>query len=317
MYLKFFIRVLITLCALIWIVNTMNWRMFFNNLSSIRWKYFLLILILGGFRYSFSVNRWKLFIDGNISFFILLKLYLIGTFFNMFLPTNVGGDVIKGAFLKNYIDMSTTKGILTSAIERISGLIALIILAWIGCLIKFDDAKRIGILTPLIVISAIIILLITCIVIFNKYKIINRLYLSNNLKKRINDVLKLIDDIIGRVLSNGKLTIKLTMFAFLIQLSDNVIFYFFSLVSGSNVNILNVLLIYPIIVFISMLPISLNGIGITEGTAVYLLSALGMSNETSLLTALLYRVYLVTISIVGGIFWLFINNGKNCINKKY
>ena len=80
---------------------------------------FRTLLILN--RYNVSINWWR-----------NLKLYWTGMFYNLFLPGGIGGDVYKTVI----INRMHTSGIKTSAVaiimDRVAGVVALIILALIG-----------------------------------------------------------------------------------------------------------------------------------------------------------------------------------------
>lgn len=80
---------------------------------------FRTLLILN--RYNVSINWWR-----------NLKLYWTGMFYNLFLPGGIGGDVYKTVI----INRMHASGIKTSAVaiimDRVAGVVALIILAFIG-----------------------------------------------------------------------------------------------------------------------------------------------------------------------------------------
>ena len=68
-------------------------------------------------------------IELRFSFIELLKLTLIGNFFNMVLPGSVGGDVIKGIFLIRAEDEGRGRSSGIVIMDRVIGLFALLLLA--------------------------------------------------------------------------------------------------------------------------------------------------------------------------------------------
>ena len=54
----------------------------------------------------------------------------------------------------------------------------------------------------------------------------------------------------------------------------------------------------------AMLPLSINGIGLWDGSFIYLMSAQGMSYNAALAMMLAIRTLLVPLSLIGGIFYL-------------
>jgi uncharacterized protein (TIRG00374 family) len=73
---------------------------------------------------------------------------------------------------------------------------------------------------------------------------------------------------------------------------------------GIDIPFLEVIFIAPVIPLVSLLPISLNGIGVAEGAYVVLYMQLGISPEEALAAALLRRILLLLFSLVGGVFIL-------------
>lgn len=60
-----------------------------------------------------------------------LKLYLLGMFYNLFLPGGIGGDAYKGYYLKQHFEVPTKKVVAVLLIDRLSGLLLLFVFACI------------------------------------------------------------------------------------------------------------------------------------------------------------------------------------------
>lgn len=74
--------------------------------------------------------RWHLILHGigsRIRFSRLVELYLIGSFFNAFLPSGLGGDVVRAAEAAQDVEAEIAVG--TVFIDRLSGLMALFAMA--------------------------------------------------------------------------------------------------------------------------------------------------------------------------------------------
>ncbi len=56
-----------------------------------------------------------------------LKLYLLGMFYNLFLPGGIGGDAYKGYLIKNKFGVETKKVVSVLVLDRLSGLLLLFI----------------------------------------------------------------------------------------------------------------------------------------------------------------------------------------------
>ncbi len=60
-----------------------------------------------------------------------LKLYLLGMFYNLFLPGGIGGDAYKGYYVKQHFEVPTKKVVTVLLIDRLSGLLLLFVFACI------------------------------------------------------------------------------------------------------------------------------------------------------------------------------------------
>src|SRR5690606_22836262 len=77
-----------------------------------------------------SAGRWKLLLEAqgaNIPLFPAIRLTFIGCMFSTIIPGTVGGDVLKLFYLRSYYD-DAAAGIVSLAADRITGLLALLLL---------------------------------------------------------------------------------------------------------------------------------------------------------------------------------------------
>jgi uncharacterized protein (TIRG00374 family) len=85
----------------------------------------------------FSV-RWRLFINLITALPIakIVRLNLVGLFFNLFIPGGVGGDIVKALELSKSGDISRSQGLSTVLSDRIFGLFSMITMALIFLLVE-------------------------------------------------------------------------------------------------------------------------------------------------------------------------------------
>lgn len=85
-----------------------------------------------GLGFFLAAYRWYLLlghIEVNLSLSIVLRLALIGQFFNLFVPGGVGGDLIKMYYLKKESKERFPEAVLTVLLDRIIGLVGLLLVA--------------------------------------------------------------------------------------------------------------------------------------------------------------------------------------------
>ena len=95
--------------------------------------------------------------------------------------------------------------------------------------------------------------------------------------------------------------LKIFFHSLVIVFSNVIILYVFSQYFGAKITFLNVLVVAPTVLFISMLPISFAGWGLREGAMVAGLSLFGVPGETSLAISLSFGMMLLLFSLPGSV----------------
>ena len=103
---------------------------------------FLLILafVLIAVGFYISALRWQILLKAQhvfISIKELTKSYLVGTFFNNFMPTTIGGDIIR-TYDVSKISRSAAQSFTVIIVERLTGVFALISYSFIGLSLGFS-----------------------------------------------------------------------------------------------------------------------------------------------------------------------------------
>jgi len=81
---------------------------------------------------AYRLNIYFRAIDLNLAEKTNIKLYLLGMFYNLFLPGGIGGDGYKVYLLQKTYDAGTKKILGAVLTDRISGMVALVVLALAG-----------------------------------------------------------------------------------------------------------------------------------------------------------------------------------------
>jgi len=105
--------------------------------SSLFWLFPAFFLHLIGF--SLVSFRWKVLLQAqgiHSSYWQLFSYYFMAAFFNNFLPSTIGGDTLRAIEGKR-LTGSTTTSIMVVIVERLTGLMALVLIAAGGLWIKF------------------------------------------------------------------------------------------------------------------------------------------------------------------------------------
>lgn len=92
---------------------------------------FMILLALSGLGIVLVCVRWMVLlfhVQVRLTFWVTLRLSLIGLFFNLFVPGGVGGDLIKMVYLKKEAGSRYPQAILTVLLDRVIGLVGLLFL---------------------------------------------------------------------------------------------------------------------------------------------------------------------------------------------
>jgi uncharacterized membrane protein YbhN (UPF0104 family) len=94
------------------------------------------------------------------------------------------------------------------------------------------------------------------------------------------------------------------LFSLIFQLANIGYYYLISIAIGEDTNFVYFLLLIPVVWIVSLLPISLGGIGIREGSYIALFSLVGMSYQSTSMIAVLNLILLIVQGVFGGVVFL-------------
>lgn len=123
------------------------------NLSSVpnletRWPWLLLAFCLTIPPFFIVAYRFRIILSSqNISvpYYVALRWTMIGAFFDLMMPSSNGGDVIKGAYVTNFVGPgSRLSGIMAVGFDRVIGLLGLFILACLASVLGWTYLGDIG-----------------------------------------------------------------------------------------------------------------------------------------------------------------------------
>src|SRR5690606_15218003 len=77
------------------------------------------------------------------------------------------------------------------------------------------------------------------------------------------------------------------------------------LAMGLEIGILPMLIVFPLVTLVSMIPISIGGIGLREGAFVFFLSGYSVASIDAVAVSVLYYSTIVFLGIIGGIIFSF------------
>ena len=234
--------------------------------------------------------RWMLFaqpLGFQDSFKRFVYYYYAGMFFNLFLPTAIGGDISRCYYLARG-EPGLKKAVISVLADRGIGFVALFFILAVALLqssgMLFSEGTRLGVLS-----LAVLLALGLMVPFFFKGIFMNLqrawmfplVYWQRPMLLFVTLLLSVLFQLIvigAHMLIGLSLTLEIPWDYYLI----------FPLLAAAA----------------SMLPVTLSGLGIREGTYVLLLSKVGIPWESGLAFALGWLVVILSASLVGGVVWI-------------
>jgi len=277
-------------------------------LRSVSWPLLLLTFSLHSLGYLISAKRWKLILDergADYSIAQLIRSLLVGTFFNLFLPTRFGGDVVRVSDTR-HIEQGMTASLAVIVYERLSGIVVLLFFALIASLLKISFIRQLPMLYVSLLVSLLGIFLLLL-----AWKKIPRGFLASR-KCRfpwLRNILGKLDAFHGIILDfvNHRLLSRRVFFwATLLQF--NVLLHFFCF--GQSLHLVRIPFLdyffaIPIMLFILSFPISINGIGVRDLFLINFFALYHYPAQFAIAFSLLDLSFSVLLGIIGGVIYIF------------
>ncbi|WP_025209323.1 lysylphosphatidylglycerol synthase transmembrane domain-containing protein [Hippea sp. KM1] len=232
-----------------------------------------------------SSIRWHMIIKSlgeDVSTKDLFKLYLMGMFANLFLPSIIGGDGVKAYMLSKQIGWQ--KSISSIFLERYNGLLALLALSLVSLIAFF---KLFSIKIAIIVIAANIFAIVGIFFL--------RFFNHPKLKKFYQDI---------ALFHKSDKLITVSALSVLVQVSVILVYILTGKLLGFKVSTAYYFAFIPIITLISFLPVSFNGIGVREFSFVYFFKFAHLNSTQSVSLSVAVFFVVVFCSLLGGVFYL-------------
>lgn len=297
----FYLRLLVSLLLIFYLLEQVSWSAFREVILKADLFYIVLSFALTPLLILVSVWKWRLLLAAKgylVSSSELFKLYLVGYFFNNLLPTNIGGDLVRAYRLgKKVNDQSQSAA--SVLMERFTGVSALVILAALSFFANLGLVGDLRIGLALLLVSAGYFALFWLAVDDSPL-----LFLESRIRHRsissLIEKLRKVQNAVKAYNDNRRILLLSVFISFIFYILAIINVYVSSLAFGAAVSIASLAVIVPLILLISMLPLSIGGIGLQEWAYFFTFSQVGIAGTVGLSVALLMRLKGVVWGIFGG-----------------
>jgi len=248
-----------------------------------------------------SCFKWQVIlrVDGlDCPLSTLVRYYLIGTFFNNFLPTSIGGDAVRAYYITRKCGRPSV-GVSSILAERLSGLAILVLLPIFAF---FPSSVFVPVSIPGLLVGVLTALvLVVWLLLMSPV----RKFGEVRLPKRIHEGMESIFRALIRYMSDARtlLVVLLCSVVFngLVVLSS----WFVAGALGLNLSMVDLMVVVPLVVLLTLIPFSLNGLGIREGGFIFFLAPLGVSTTEAMAYSLSHYLLMILLSVAGGLLFGF------------
>ncbi len=292
------LKILIACALLAALLAGIDWDELPQHLARMDWG--LAAVALGVIAAELAVNAskwsWSLRLhDVRFAWTYLFRTSCYAYFFNNFLPSAIGGDVYR--IWRTMRETERSRAVSAVLVERVVGLAAMLFNGLIGAVLlagSYELAHWYLLLAAVGAAAGIVVLALLYVGAFDP--------LRRGLAR-----LEWLDPVranLQRIAQARAQWLPLLLFSFLFQLLAAGVVYLAFAAIGAPVSVAAALLITAAAGIASVLPISISGIGVVEGSIAGTAVALGADYDSAVLAAIVVRLLVLPISAACGLLYL-------------
>ena len=247
--------------------------------------------------------RWRLLLAAqhvHVRLRSLLSSCLVGNFFNNFLPSNIGGDVIR---IKDTAGPAGSKTLATTVIlvDRALGMIALVLVAAMGATAAGRTHPSAAPIWPLWLWAGFLAAAAACApVVFapdgfgrllRPLTVFHPEWVGNRIEKLTGALARFRDQPAALA----------ACFAGAVFVQGAVVVFYYAVAYALHLDVAftDLAVIVPVSFVVQMLPVSVNGFGVREATFSFYFQRIGQPIESALLMSLVAQALIMLFSLTG------------------
>ncbi len=253
-----------------------------------------------------SAYRWQILIraqEDDVPLGFLAKSYLVGNFFNLFLPTRFGGDAVRIWDGSRY-SRSLLKSSAIVLVERFTGVIILLSFAFGASLVRIDMARRL----PVIWISLLVGffgLLAALFFLTPPARILLKKIPGKGFFSRIGTKAFELREFILVYRKKRVAFYRALFWALLLQINVILHYYLAGRAFHLEVPLLDYFIFIPIILLILTIPVTISGLGLREVLFILTFSTYGIAEYMAISFSLISDfAFTLIIGIIGGVIFI-------------
>lgn len=232
----------------------------------------------------------------------LVTFYFAGMFFNLFLPSLVGGDLVRGYIVYREAEKKEA-AVVSVVVERLCGMGALLTIGFVAMLISYSVIA----LAPVAWALSVLMGVFLSVIFFASRASLLRLPLKvlswfrlprwAEATARVYEAFRLYG-------GHRRALFKAGLLSFLLQSINILVYYLLARSLSLSVPIIYFFLFVPIITAVSMIPLTFSSLGVREGASLLLFTQVGVSGPAAITLSLAWWVNVVLLSLLATPLWV-------------
>ena len=285
------------------------WRVdrpaFLRSLQTLPVGLFLGCVALYALGYLISTIRWQRLLRAEgirLPLWRLGLVYIEGAFFNLFLPTLIGGDIVRGYFIYR-MTRGNDASIASILVDRLSGFAALMLIAVGSLAVTFrtlnDPQIAASILGVAVLFAGLMLVLLN-----DRVKDLVLGLLRAAGLGRFQAKLQGLVDSLHRYRRHYRALGQAFLLSILLQGLIIVTYYLIGVGLNLGVPLVYFFLFIPLTTVVAMLPVSVAGLGVREAGVVFFFAKVGVDAGAALGMSLVCFSLTLIVSGLGGVAFL-------------
>ncbi|MCC7007322.1 MAG: flippase-like domain-containing protein [Acidobacteria bacterium] len=299
------LKILVSGGLLYWLFSTVDAREVWQLVRTASGVWLAAALALYGAMVLLSAWRWDLLLSAqgvDLPFGSLFSSFLVATFFNNFLPSNIGGDVVR---IRDTARAAGSKTLATTIIllDRGLGLLGLVFVSACGATIAAARSEALGPLGPGLLwlafaggLAATVVAVVaprTISMALRPLEVVHQAWVSERVER--------LTAALSRFRAAPRALVQCFVGAIGVQALIVAFYAAIARALGIAIPSAHLAILVPISFIVQMLPVSVNGFGVREKTFVEYFAALHLPTAGALALSLTGAAMMMVFSVSGAV----------------
>ena len=244
--------------------------------------------------------RWQILLRARslrVGTFRLFRAYLSGLFFNLVLPSTIGGDTVRTLDIAQHTGEKSSTILGTVVMDRVIGFFGLFGVLIISLLFGFRHFRDPSILIVAVILLGLVVFMFGAL--FSRR--VFRFFFGWLPFVKLREYLKKVHLVTCEYWEQKGVLLTAFTLSVSIHLGLSFVFLLTAGALGERVPVVYALLFVPMVTAFSSLPISIGGLGLRDAATVFVFTKVGMAREPAFAISLLSFGFMFAVGLLGGV----------------